>query len=337
MIDAPLISVIVPVYNGEKYIRKCVDSILMQTYPHLEIVLVNDGSVDNSGNICDAYAKQDKRIKVIHQPNKGISAARNAGIDVACGEYISFVDSDDWIAPEFVETLWKIACKYQAPIAVVGRYRAHPGTITQDSVLDSDEIEKLICTSASTFNSKQALRMTFDNYGLFVTNKLFHRSLFAYSLFQVGLGYEDMWILYSLFQHVNKVAICNIPLYYLNCCNQNSVSRGKFNGRVYMLDYFKVTDKFLTYAKENKDAYMQRKLQRQRLAHICGFFKRMMVADFNDESVIKPLQKELRHNLWILLLHPRPLHVTAFGIACTISFPMTKWIFCRLPERFKGF
>ena len=109
---------------------------------------------------------------------------------------------------------------------------------------------------------------------------------------------------------------------------KNSQSRGKFN--IGMLDYFKVTDEFIECAKNAKDTRLLRKLQRARLSLICGTFKRMMLADFNEQNVIKPLLRELRHNLWVLLLNPRPFSVTAFGVCCAINFKLTKIIFLRI-------
>lgn len=97
MTNQPLLSVIIPVYKVEKYLRQCVDSVINQTYKNLEIILVDDGSPDNCGKICDEYAEKDKRVKVIHQLNKGLSGARNTGTEQASGEYIAFVDSDDWL------------------------------------------------------------------------------------------------------------------------------------------------------------------------------------------------------------------------------------------------
>ncbi|HEY8803664.1 MAG TPA: glycosyltransferase, partial [Clostridium sp.] len=102
----PLISIIVPIYKVEVYIRNCVDSILNQTYKNLEIILVDDGSPDNCGNICEEYSSKDKRIKVIHKKNGGLSSARNAGLDIASGEYIGFIDSDDWIEGDMYESLY---------------------------------------------------------------------------------------------------------------------------------------------------------------------------------------------------------------------------------------
>ena len=101
------ISIIVPVYNVEKYLEKCIDSILNQSYQNLEIILIDDGSTDNSGSICDEYKKKDQRVQVIHQKNQGQSSARNAGLNIAKGSYIGFVDSDDWIEQNMYEKLYK--------------------------------------------------------------------------------------------------------------------------------------------------------------------------------------------------------------------------------------
>ncbi len=334
MTNAPLISVIVPVYNGGGYIRKCVDSILSQTYRNLEIILVDDGSTDASGQMCDAYTKQEARVQVVHQPNAGLSAARNAGIKIAKGEYFSFIDVDDWVESAFIETLWKTACKYEAPVAVVGRYAVFAQGIQQERISIQPKEEKVLTAQGAGFSTQETLEMLFGIIDGYVTNKLFRATLFEHTLFPEGMTYEDIWTLYRLFQCINKIAVCNIPLYYYNRQNENSLSRGKF--RRSMLDYFKVTGEFVDEAKTFQDTCMLRKLQRERLAHICGFFKRMMLSDFNDWSVIKPLQQELRRNLWVLIAHPRPLIVTAFGIGSAISFSLTKKLFNLLPNWGKG-
>lgn len=318
MSNNPLISIIIPVYNCAKYLHKCVDSILAQTYTNLEIILVDDGSTDESVRICDELAQREQRIRVIHQSNGGASAARNTGIKAAKGEYISFIDGDDWVATTFIETLWKVSHKYQAPIAVVGQYYVSASKTTHKNILPKNEMEKLISTPAQVFTEQQAIEMTLSPTGGCVTNRLFHSSLFKQILFPVGISSEDTWILYRLFQLVNKLAVCNVPLYYYNRTNENSISQGKFN--IKMLNYFKVTDEFLVRAKEAKDTRLLRKVQRVRLSLICGTLKRMMLADFNDQNVIKPLLRELRRNLWILLLNPRPFSATAFCVCCAINF-----------------
>lgn len=117
MDNFPLISIIVPVYNVETFLRQCLDSIVTQTYKNLEIILVDDGSTDNSGKVCDEYAERDRRIKVIHKSNSGVSSARNVGLNVATGKYIGFVDGDDWIEPDMYEYLLSLCQNFQISIA----------------------------------------------------------------------------------------------------------------------------------------------------------------------------------------------------------------------------
>ncbi|EGP5489252.1 glycosyltransferase, partial [Enterococcus faecium] len=121
------ISIIVPVYKVEPYLRKCVDSILAQTFTDFEVILVDDGSPDNSGKICDEYASKDSRVRVIHKKNGGLSSARNAGIDVARGKYLGFVDSDDYIEKDMYELLYDNIVKEQADLSICGIYDIYAG------------------------------------------------------------------------------------------------------------------------------------------------------------------------------------------------------------------
>lgn len=135
------ISVIVPVYQVEAYLPCCLDSILAQTYSNLEIILVDDGSQDRSAEICEMYAKKDSRIKVIHQRNQGVSAARNAGLAIATGEWVGFVDGDDWINPEMYEYLLNLAVMYQSNLVQCGIYYEEGGT--QEILYTPDEIQQI--------------------------------------------------------------------------------------------------------------------------------------------------------------------------------------------------
>ena len=138
MNDKPLISVIVPIYNVEKWLPRCVDSILSQEYKNLEIFLVDDGSPDGCPTICDEYAEKDKRIKVIHKKNGGLSDARNVAIDVASGEFICFVDSDDYVAPTYVEILYSLIEKYQTKASVI-----NPVAVDEEGKLTLDCMQNL--------------------------------------------------------------------------------------------------------------------------------------------------------------------------------------------------
>ena len=124
----PLISVIVPVYNVEKYLNKCVDSIIHQTFTNLEIILVDDGSTDKSGPFCEKYAALDQRVKVIHKTNGGLSDARNKGIEKATGDFVTFIDSDDFIELDMIEYLYRLLCQAEADISVCQRNEIEEGS-----------------------------------------------------------------------------------------------------------------------------------------------------------------------------------------------------------------
>jgi len=206
MESLPLISVIVPVYKVEAYLDKCISSIAGQTYDHLEIILVDDGSTDSCPGICDAWAARDSRIRVIHKENGGLSDARNAGMAAATGELMAFVDSDDWIEPEFISTLYNALTETGAEICecatvYVGengehlRVRSTPGP----QVLDHME----------------ALRRLVQEDGVYQTvwNKLYRRSVIGGILFEKGKCNEDDFWTYRVFDRLKKLALTEKPLY----------------------------------------------------------------------------------------------------------------------------
>ncbi len=202
-----LISVIVPVYNVEQYLSRCVDSILAQTYQNLEIILVDDGTKDNSDKICDDYAARDSRIKVIHKENGGLSSARNAGIDAATGEYLAFVDSDDWIEPDMYEKMLGLIEKYGVKLVCAGRYD-----------VDSETNQKTIglCPPKEELISGQELvRRIFiwDNIDSAAVDKLYHASLFHGIRYPLGVVCEDVPTTYRIALSAEQVAMCPIPMY----------------------------------------------------------------------------------------------------------------------------
>ena len=202
----PLISIIVPIYNVELYLRRCLDSVLNQTYTNLEIILVDDGSPDGCPQICDEYAAKDKRIIVIHKGNGGLSTARNAGLDICKGEYISFIDSDDWVSEKYIETLFNISTKENADIAI-GEYISTSGNILkeQNSIF------------IKTFSSKEALFRLFSKNNTTYTiscAKLYKRELFSSLRFPIGKYHEDEFTTYILFYNSKKIAYTSEILYY---------------------------------------------------------------------------------------------------------------------------
>ncbi len=180
-----MISIIVPVYNVEKYLKRCIDSIIGQTCRDLEIILIDDGSTDACPQICDEYEKKDSRIKVVHRKNGGLSEARNTGLDMATGEYVGFVDSDDYILPEMYEILHQACEENHVAIAVCGRRIVDEN----DRVIKYEFCEE----GPSILSAKEALRsfLTMERWDSAAWDKLYRRELFAEIRYPAGVYYED--------------------------------------------------------------------------------------------------------------------------------------------------
>ena len=220
----PLISIIVPVYNVEAYLAKCVDSILAQTYTNLEIILVNDGSSDGCGRICDEYAKQDKRIKVIHKQNGGLSDARNVAIDVATGEFITFIDSDDYVTDDYIMTLYSLIEKYECKVSI-----ALYNTFVEGS---KPKVVNRVYREDCQTNIKAIEEMFYqEKYDTASWAKLYHSSLFATGIrYPKGIVYEDLATTYLLIFQSDKVAFCNRRIYnYL--LRRDSIEGSSFSSK----------------------------------------------------------------------------------------------------------
>lgn len=202
----PLISVIVPVYKVVNYLDKCVESILVQTYKNLEIWLVDDGSPDRCGEMCDEYAKADSRIKVVHKKNGGLSDARNVALDAMTGEYVAFVDSDDSIAKDYIEVLYGLIEKCHAQMSVVDFAFDYEGIPQHFEVRKYKEK----CYSAREAIEEMFYQGDFDDYAWC---KLYHKSLFKDIRFPKGLLYEDTFVSYRVMALCDKIAFCNKQLY----------------------------------------------------------------------------------------------------------------------------
>ncbi|WP_165799044.1 glycosyltransferase family 2 protein [Sphingobacterium corticibacter] len=204
----PLVSVIVPIYNVEKYLAHCLEDILAQSYPNLQIILVNDGSKDSSGSICDDFAKKDARIKVIHQENAGVSAARNTGLDHANGMYISFIDSDDRVHTRFIELLLNfigsnklITCGYEL----------------FDQDFEVNPTDQINVSQIEIQNLSDPLKKLVDIFDiLFVVpwNKLYAKSLFDQIRYPSGRVHEDEFVIHEILHQVDVSCYMDIPLYY---------------------------------------------------------------------------------------------------------------------------
>lgn len=226
-----MISVIVPIYKVEKYLRRCVDSILAQTYSDLEVILVDDGSPDGCPEICDAYREKDHRVKVIHQENSGLSAARNSGLDICTGEYITFVDSDDWLHLQMLERLWSVI-NTSPEIGMV--------TCGFSRVFEDDIPEETIARQpAEVFSGKDTMERFYDaNGGIYamVWAKLYRRALFRDIRFPVGRLCEDDFVTHKLIMSAGRCAILKEKLYFYFARNDSISGAATIKMRTDALD-----------------------------------------------------------------------------------------------------
>ena len=214
-----LISIIVPVYNVEKYIHECVDSIINQTYKNIEIILVDDGSPDNCGKICDEYAEKDSRIKVIHKENGGLSDARNAGVAVADSEWISFVDSDDIIHPQAIELLFSALKKEKTDIATAMMADFEDGKIPDSfySELSENYTQKEV-------NEEFLLEIFKDSRYHSACNRIINKKLLLEFPFAVGRYHEDSPVISKMLHFSQRIVVIPHELYFYRN-NHNSITR----------------------------------------------------------------------------------------------------------------
>lgn len=217
--ERPLISIIIPIYKAEKYLEKCVNCIRNQTYQNLEIILVEDGSPDKSGAICDAFAAQDSRIKVIHKENGGAATARNAGLDVMTGDYVSFVDADDYMELNYIETLYQTLADNQAQVAICGFK-------TVDEEGNAISIDELHAVSESSEESGAGDTQIFTGNDIILQDlrghwehvapwgKLTEAELYKNVRYPKWIAYEDEPVFIQVFDKVERVAVSTERLYY---------------------------------------------------------------------------------------------------------------------------
>ena len=211
-----MISVIVPVYKVEAYIRECIDSILAQTYTDYELILVDDGSPDRSGEICDAYAFEDDRVRVIHKQNGGLSSARNAGLDICTGEYVTFVDSDDMIHPQMLELLISAVKDTDAGLAVCGMSRDRETVFDQFAVgpshavvIDWEEACWRLCGYTTKDSKEQLSNETWVPY-IISCAKLYAKELLLKNRFPEGKKHEDEFVAHHYYYDAKKPQLLSL-------------------------------------------------------------------------------------------------------------------------------
>lgn len=205
------ISIIIPVFNVRPYLEEALESVICQTYSHLEIIVINDGSTDGSGAICDEFARRDNRIKVIHQENRGLSSARNAGLDIISGEAVAFLDPDDSYHPDYIKAMAD-ALERETVDIVVCRYLVRCADKPADHFRKKRAWPPI---KAGMYSRTEALRALADKtVNVNVWNKLYRRRLWDDIRFPDGRNYEDMDIMFRIFDRSKSVMVLDQPLYY---------------------------------------------------------------------------------------------------------------------------
>lgn len=238
--EKALISIIIPVYKVEKYLEKCIQSVINQTYENLQIILVDDGSPDNCGKICDEYAKKDHRIEVIHKSNGGLSDARNKGLEIAKGEYIGFVDSDDYIEADMYEVLYNLLKQYNADVSICNFY-----TVSQEKIAIKNADNGI-----KEYTRIEILKeiLLDNNIQSYAWNKLYKKDLFDEIKYPVGKKYEDIGTTFYLLEKCNKVVVTGKPeYYYIN--RQGSIVNNVTESTI--TDYIELIMQRYDYIEEN--------------------------------------------------------------------------------------
>ncbi|CUQ42747.1 putative glycosyltransferase EpsJ [Clostridium paraputrificum] len=305
------ISVIVPIYNVEEYLDECIKSIVNQSYKNLEIILVNDGSKDRSLFICNKYQCEDERIRIISKENGGLSDARNAGLSVATGDYISFIDGDDYLELDMYKFLVDKIQKYNADIAICGLYRS-----------EEDYRDKMTRKVELTFNSEQALATMFKEtyFNTSACDKLFKRELFSSIKFPVGKIYEDLFTIYKVIDSASCIVYNSDPKYFYRITD-GSITNCKFSEK--NLDFLQATEEILCFLQEyypNIIPTMKNRLTR----YSTSFLRLIIKSNYENNSVILRLQKNIKSNLYSYIKSDYKLASKLFAIGVSISFPMVK-------------
>ena len=282
------ISIIVPVYNVEKYLNRCVDSILNQTFSDFELILVDDGSPDNCGKICDEYAEKDNRVRVIHKPNGGLSDARNAGIEWALknsdSEWITFIDSDDWVHHRYLEFLLKAVIENNTLISICKYHSTHNEIKIDENIIFTSEI-----LDTEEF---QIQRFT---YSLIAVVKLIRKELITDIRFPVGKLHEDAFTIWKLLIKVDLISFVDLELYYY-FQNPNSIMHVQWTPR--RLDEVQAYEEQIKFYEKNKKYNLKNRAEKALINVLASQINSILSMDDkkNQEKYLKILRKKLRSN-----------------------------------------
>lgn len=301
-----LISIIVPVYKVENYLKKSIDSIINQSYKKIEIIIVDDGSPDKCGKICDDYSKKDNRIKVIHKKNGGLSDARNVGIENSNGKYISFIDSDDYVEYNYIEVLYKTILKYNADIAIVGHVVWY----------NQNKIERAWYEEYDAKPKKILEKILYDDkIDISAWGKLYNADLFKKIRFPKGRLFEDAATTYKLIDSSNKIAVNSLPLYnYI--IRENSISTNVFSEK--KMDLIISTKEMTDYISK-KYPELSKACNRRLMYAYLSTLTQFVKSKSKNRSIKKQLVIYIKNNKKLVLKDKKVPQRDKIGI-CALTF-----------------
>ena len=286
------ISVIVPIYNVEEFLPRCIDSLINQTYSNLEIILVDDGSPDKCGVICDGYKEKDSRIIVIHKENGGLSDARNVGLKISSGKYVSFVDSDDYVHPQYYEVLYRALISNNSDIVVCECEKVYD----IKNVNYEKKSEKIDFCS---YEAKEKIMNNFFNKNCGITviacNKLFKKELFSDIEFPKGKIHEDEATTYRVFYKSRKVTYINQPLYFYYQ-RQNSITGEKLTRKNFSV--FDTLAEVIDFYKNNNEKNLKKKAVIRYFKIIQLYINRLIKENIESQNsdLIRELKSRMRND-----------------------------------------
>ncbi|MBR6961544.1 glycosyltransferase family 2 protein [Candidatus Saccharibacteria bacterium] len=306
----PLISIIVPIYNVAEYLPRCLDSILTQTYSKFEVLLVNDGSTDDSKTICGEYVKKDRRFILINKKNGGVSSARNAGLEKSSGEYITFIDPDDYADEDYLETLLKTLRKFNSDVAACGhitRYGASDTTL-------SSACGKSFCLSAHDA-VEAMLYETYDGLGVSLWAKIFSKALFDGICFPEGSIFEDTAIVFELVGSAHKVGANLISKYNYMMRDDSITNRSFDKSKLDMIDATEYACR--SAAKKFPDLKRAAKC-RMVYAYLSTLSQASKSAKKPDKKITKKLIRYIRKHGFLILLNKRVKARNKIGVLSSL-------------------
>lgn len=318
----PKISVIIPVYNVQQYLELCLEDVINQTYSNIEIILIDDGSVDASGRICDAWCQKDKRIKAYHKENGGLSDARNLGLEFATGQWVAFIDSDDRVSPILLQTLYENAKRYNAEISICDPVH----------IFSNASYKYKIDGDIRVFDNMHAIEeMWYQTSFLFSAwAKLYKKSFFIEHKFKKGIIFEDVEVMHRIFEQANKIVYDSSQLYgYVH--RENSITTKKFSMKdCGILD---ICEELICYAKD-KGSELQKAAEAY---YIVGGFRILLNAprEKKYENYVKKAKNGIKRYGQRALQNPKVRKKTKIGIVIYTYLPFALPIVYKMINRWK--